>query len=79
MIKHEVDVLIVYIFKKHGKKRSSMQFLQIVKQNWKKEVRPEEHKLVGCKSLTNAMHFHQNILRIKSLLFNPDLNEKKFA
>lgn len=44
-----------------------------------KEIRQGEQKLVGCKSLINAMHFHQNILRVKSLLFNPDLNEKKIC
>ena len=50
----------------------------MVKQNWNKEVWPreEEHELAGQKSLTNAMHFHQNILRIESL-FGPGLNEKK--
>lgn len=53
----------------------------MVKQNWNKEVRPreEEHELAGHKSLTNAVYFYQSILRIESLLFDPGLNEKKFA
>jgi hypothetical protein len=39
----------------------------------------EEYKLADHKNLTNAVHFHQNILRIESFLFIQASKQEKNA